>query len=229
MNYPADYLEEALNNARRLHRDAPARIDVSLAGDTGKGLTIYIKDCRTGNKISVPLRGAIDSVVRKAEDSIFYLLCGCSTPPDGVELYRPIWWGDTYVADEQDPVRAALQVAGAAEEKLADAVKKEVGRSVAVQPLDITEATIYYGEESVILPAHLADKRVIDAVDKWLRGDDRHLDTASETRTKGCRSSTSPKQPRRPRPSCAERHTGRGLTFRYKKIRLKASAQAERR
>lgn len=134
MNYPADCLEEALNTARRLHRDAPARIDVSLAGDTGKGLTIDIKDCRTGNKMSVPLRGEIDAVVRKSEDSIFYLLSECSTLPDGVELYRPVRWWDTYFADEQDSVRAALRIAWVANEKLDDAVKEKIGRSVGVQP-----------------------------------------------------------------------------------------------
>lgn len=177
MNYPADYLEEALNTARRLNRDAPARIDVSFAGDTGKGLTIDIKDCHTGNKISVPLRGAIDSAVRKVEDSIFYLLSGCSAPPDGVELYRPVRWWDTYVADEQDPVRAALQVARVAEEKLDDTVKEKIGRSVAVRPLDITDAVVCYGEESVTIPAHLVDKRVIDAADMWLRGNGRKYET----------------------------------------------------
>ncbi len=182
MNYPSDYLEEALDNARRLHRDAPARIDVSLAGDTGKGLTIDIKDCRTGNKISVPLRGVIDAVVRKSEDSIFYLLSECSTLPDGVELYRPVRWWDTYFADEQDSVRAALRIAWVANEKLDDAVKEKIGRSVDVQPLDLVDAVIRYGEESVILPAHLVDKQVIDAVDKWLRGGGRDYEATDNVK-----------------------------------------------
>lgn len=180
MNYPADYLEEALNAARRLNRDTPARIDVSLAGDTGKGLTIDIVDGRTENKVSVPLRGEIDAVVRKSEDSIFYMLSGFSILPDGVELHRPVRWWDTYFADEQDPVRAALRIAGVANEKLDDAVKEKIGRSVAVRPLDLADAVIRYGEESVILPANLVDKQVIDAADKWLRGGDRDYEATDD-------------------------------------------------
>lgn len=78
MNYPADYLEEALNAARRIQSNTPSRFDVSLAGDTGKGLTIGIKDGRTGNKMSVPLRGDIQIVIHKVEDSILCLRGECS-------------------------------------------------------------------------------------------------------------------------------------------------------
>ena len=96
-------------------------------------------------------------------------------------------------------------------------------------------------DDVVVPPKNLADCFLVQDAYQWLLREIREYETRDDEpyAPKHCRQGvfqgfpalrSDPHNPApAPAPSCVERHTGRGLTFQCKKLRLEASAQADSR
>nr|DAF73066.1 MAG TPA: hypothetical protein [Caudoviricetes sp.] len=171
MKYNAEYVCAAVEAAKRMHANTPFRIDVGLSGDTDEGLVFSIEDDHTGNKITVPLDGLLHDRVNAAEVAVSYLLGKTSVIPEGASLLRPVRWWDVYTADEKDLVRIAIQNAAKAEKKL---------QAVCPVPVHAQldgSAVVRTGDDTVVLPANLVDRCVVNDAYQWLIRDDRRYET----------------------------------------------------
>ena len=139
------------------------------------------------------------------------------TLPDGARLDRGVPWYKTYTPSPYNRVRLAALAAAEAEKNLRNVIPKS---GVATQVSPHGYVTIRFFGDGVEIPKELVDEQVICAADAWLRNDDREYETTDfvpdaprhykDGYKGGSEARPLTAYPTPPRPSCAERHTGRG-------------------